>query len=117
MVLGAGSVAFGIWAIARPERFARFMGSNPAMGRYTGLRDLLIGAAMLVRPGPATFLARAAADSWDAGTVSRSKVSRGAAAFGGWALLGALASAWGRGRQSSDAPRLSPSSRTREVYP
>lgn len=97
VVLGLGSMAFGIWAVARPDDFASYMGSDPSMGRLTGVRDLVIGAAILARPGPATFVARAAADSWDAATVSKPHISRGAAAFGAWALAAAgTAAAAGR---------------------
>ena len=91
VVLGAGSIAFGVWALARPAAFASFMGSDPAMGRLTGVRDLAIGSAIVGHPARSTFLARALADAWDAGTVSKPKVAVGAAAFSLWAISAAFA--------------------------
>ena len=60
------------------------------MGRLTGLRDLAIGTAIVGRPGPSTFVLRALADAWDAGTVSKRKIALGAAAFSLWAITAAV---------------------------
>lgn len=85
IVLGVGSLAFGAWAVARPAAFAAFMGSDPAMGRMTGVRDLVIGSAILRRRDPTAFAMRALADVWDASTVRRSRVATGALGFSLWA--------------------------------
>lgn len=102
-VLGAGSVAFGVWALARPQAFASFMGSDPSTGRLTGVRDLVIGSAMISRQDRGAFLVRALADAWDAGTVSKSNVSTGAAAFALWAATAALACRTGQPHQGGAA--------------
>lgn len=84
-ILGWGSIAFAVWALADPRSFARFMGSNPETARLTGLRDLAIGSALARQPHRGFFLLRASADAWDAATVANPNVACGAAFFSAWA--------------------------------
>ena len=99
-ILGTGSVAFAAWALLSPRTFASFMGSDPERARLTGTRDLLIGVALLAMPDPMAFSARALADTWDASTVKRPNVARGAAMFACWAAAAALAQAQTSGHHS-----------------
>ena len=89
-VLGWGSIAFAGWALAKPDQFARFMGTDPANARLTGVRDLVIGWALIGRADRWAFAARASADAWDAATVAKPDIARGAACFGLWAATAAL---------------------------
>jgi len=92
-VLGIGSIGFAAWALADPRGFAAFMGTDPAWARLTGARDLAIGTALLARGDGLAFGLRAAADAWDASTVAKPPVARGAATFCAWAAAAALAPA------------------------
>lgn len=92
IVLGAGSIGFGAWAVVAPRAFASFMGSDPDWARLTGVRDLVIGAALCSgRDVQHALAARATADAWDAATVRERSVAAGAAAFSVWALTAAAA--------------------------
>jgi hypothetical protein len=91
-ILGVGSLAFAVWALAAPRPFAAFMGVPPRWGRWLGARDLLIGSAILLRPGTPTFAMRALADASDAATAGKPRVAAGAAGFCLWAVTAALAS-------------------------
>lgn len=64
--LGAGSLGFAAWALARPESFARVTGLSLASARRLGARELVVGTALLARGGPGAYALRAAADAWDA---------------------------------------------------
>lgn len=90
-VLGWGSIGFAIWALTSPRSFARFMGTAPETARLTGARDLAIGSALVLRPHRWAFLLRASADAWDAATVAKPNIARGAALFSAWAAAAALA--------------------------
>lgn len=89
-ILGGGSIGFAIWALVSPRAFAAFMGTDPSFARLTGARDLAIGSALLLRGDRLAFALRAAADAWDASTVGKPPVARGAAAFCAWASSAAL---------------------------
>jgi hypothetical protein len=89
-VLGWGSIAFAGWALAQPRGFAHFMGTDPATARLTGMRDLAIGGALIARGDRWAFVARASADAWDAATVAKPNIARGAAGFCLWAATAAL---------------------------
>ena len=89
VVLGWGSIAFAGWALVNPRGFAGFMGTAPATARLTGVRDLAIGSALALWPDRWAFLLRASADAWDASTVAKPNVGRGAALFSAWATAAA----------------------------
>ena len=88
-VLGWGSIAFAAWALVNPRSFAGFMGTAPATARLTGVRDLAIGSALVLWSARWAFLLRASADAWDASTVAKPNVARGAALFSAWATAAA----------------------------
>ena len=90
-VLGWGSIGFAAWALLSPRSFAGFMGTSPETARLTGVRDLAIGSALVRRPDRWAFVLRASADAWDAATVAKPNVARGAALFSAWAVAAALA--------------------------
>jgi len=99
-LLTAGSLAFGAWGLINPRGMARAAGDRPRAASWMGVRDTLVGAALMRYGGPVPLLARAAADAGDAFRLRRKSpgVAAGALVF---ALLGvatALAGMKGRRR-------------------
>jgi len=65
-VLGWGSVAIGIWGLVHPKSLTRLLGDDPELGRCLGVRDALVGLALLKVPGPLPLGLRLASDLHDA---------------------------------------------------
>jgi hypothetical protein len=95
LLLGVGSLFFAVWGLADPDGLARAMGDDPENARALGVRDGLIGAALLASRGPAPLTARIAADVADAVRLRSSspKVAAGAAAFAAWGVAALALSA------------------------
>src|SRR6185295_1893461 len=51
-LLGWGSVAIGAWGLVHPKSLTALMGDDPALGRPLGLRDAVVGVALLKYAGP-----------------------------------------------------------------
>lgn len=94
-VLGYGSLLFGAWGLIHPESLTRLMGDDPAIGRWLGVRDALVGAALLRFNSPAPFVARVVSDVSDAVRLQETSpgVAFGALGFAAWAAAAALATA------------------------
>jgi hypothetical protein len=92
--VGLVSLGFGLALLAAPSRTAKSfgMGERPNLGRYLGVRDLILAAGLLRSENPAPWLrARAVADATDAAHLA------GGAAFGafprGRAMFGVASAA------------------------
>lgn len=84
--VGLYTVGLGAAFAALPARMSRFfgMGDRPGLARYFGVRDLVLGGALLDprRPGP-WLLVRGLADAGDAGILAWGLLSR---RYGGRAM-------------------------------
>jgi threonine dehydrogenase-like Zn-dependent dehydrogenase len=94
--LGAGSLGFAAWALARPASFARVTGLPVSTARRLGARELLVGTALLARGGPGSYAMRAAADVWDAVHMPGRGHAASSAAAATWALVAATLAARAR---------------------
>jgi hypothetical protein len=92
VLLSAGSLGFGAWGLLQPRGLARAMGDRPDIAPWIGVRDSLIGAALIRYPGPLPLLARVAADASDAVRLRRRSPGVAATALG-LVVWGALAAA------------------------
>jgi len=95
-VLGAGSLGFAAWGLLAPESLGRYMGLSPTAGRLIGARELVVGSALLARPGPGSLALRVAADASDTAltaTHDKPGIAVGSASFGALALATAVAAA------------------------
>jgi hypothetical protein len=93
-VLGVGSLGFAAWGLLAPASLGRYMGLSPTAGRWIGARELVVGSAMLARPGPVTLAMRTASDAMDTAltaTHGKRGVATGSASFGALALGTAIA--------------------------
>jgi hypothetical protein len=99
-LLTVGSLAFGAWGLLNPRGLGRAVGDRSRTASWMGVRDALVGAALMRYSGPVPLLARAAADVGDAVRLRRRSPGVAAAALG-FAVLGtatAVAGMKGRGR-------------------
>lgn len=92
--IGIVSLGFGLALVAAPARTVRAfgMGERPNLGRFLGVRDLILAAGLLRDENPAPWLrARAVSDAADAALLA------GGAASGafprGRAMLGVTVAA------------------------
>jgi hypothetical protein len=86
-LLGWGSLAFGAWGLIHPRSLTGVMGDDPELGRLLGLRDAIVGVALIEGSGPLPLAMRAASDLHDAVRLRQQSP---------WVALGALAiTAWG----------------------
>ncbi len=98
-VVGWVSLGLGTALVAAPARTVKQlgMGERPNLGRFLGVRDLVLGAGLLHGESEATWLrARGIADALDAvlilggaslGAFSRSRAPVGLATATGFAVL------------------------------
>ena len=61
-----GSLAFGIWGLIHPKSLTGLLGDDPGLGRPLGLRDAVVGVALLKFDGPLPLAMRIASDLHDA---------------------------------------------------
>lgn len=95
-VLGAGSLGFAAWGLLAPASLGRYMGLSATAGRWIGARELVVGSALLARPGPVPLALRAASDAMDTAltaTHGKRGVATGSASFGAMAVATALSAA------------------------
>lgn len=93
-LMGVGSLGFAAWGLLAPTSLGRNMGLTPSAGRWIGARELVVGSALLARPGPVPLAMRAASDAMDTvltATHGKRGVSAGSASFGALALGTAIA--------------------------
>lgn len=92
-LMGAGSLFFAVWGLARPTTLARRMGIRSSGARQVGVREAVIGTLLVVRPGPTSLGGRALADLSDSvQTWSHDKrVAAGSIAFATTAVSLAVA--------------------------
>ena len=64
-LLAAGSLCFAGWGLFRPRSLASRMGIDETAGRQVGVRETIIGGALLLQPGAVTLSARLVADVAD----------------------------------------------------
>ena len=64
-LLGWGSLAFGAWGLIDPNSLTGLMGDDPELGRLLGVRDAVVGLALL-RSAPLGLSLRLASDLHDA---------------------------------------------------
>jgi hypothetical protein len=85
-ILGIGSLVFGAWGLVHPRSLTDLMGDDPGVGRLLGLRDTLVGVALLMYNDPGPLIARMLSDMSDAVRLrDRSPaVAAGALAFAAW---------------------------------
>jgi hypothetical protein len=91
-LLCLGSLAFGAWGLVNPRSLARAAGDDEGIAPWLGVRDALVGVALLKFAGPLPLLARAASDATDAVRLRRKSpgVAAVAAAFAVWSALAAV---------------------------
>jgi hypothetical protein len=87
--VGLVSLGVGLALLAAPARTAKSfgMGKRPTLGRFLGVRDLILAAGLLLSENPAPWLrARAVSDAVDAALLAGGAVfgafPRGRAMFG-----------------------------------
>ena len=86
-LLTAGSLAFGAWGLINPRGLARAAGDRTGTASLMGVRDTLVGAALMRYGGPVPLLVRAVADAGDAIRLRRRSPGVAAAALA-FAVLG-----------------------------
>jgi hypothetical protein len=85
-LLGGGSLVFGVWGLIHPESLTGVMGDDAQLGRRLGIRDTVIGVALLKGAGPVAVSMRCASDLHDAIRLRERSpiVALGAAAIAVW---------------------------------
>ena len=94
-LLAMGSLAFGTWGLIHPKSLTGLLGDDPELGRLLGLRDAIVGVALLEFAGPFPLAMRMASDLHDAVRLRERSpmVALGAAAIALWgaaAVAGSL---------------------------
>lgn len=97
-LLTAGSLGFGLWGLVDPKGLARAAGDTRGTASAMGVRDTLVGTALMRYGGPVPLLTRAVADISDAIRLRHRspRVAAGALAFAVLAVVTAAASMKGR---------------------
>lgn len=105
-LLGIGSLLFGAWGLVHPRSLTELMGDDPGLGRQLGLRDAVVGVALLRGGGSMPLAMRCASDVHDAIRLRKRSpvVAVGAAAIAVWGAA-ALAASVRRQRRVSDGHR------------
>ena len=90
-----GSLAFGTWGLIHPKSLTGLLGDDPELGRLLGLRDAVVGVALLRFAGPLPLALRMASDLHDAVRLRERSpvVALGAATIALWgaaAVAGSL---------------------------
>ena len=85
-LLGWGSIVLGVWGIIDPKSLTGMLGDDPDIGRTLGVRDAVVGLALLGMTGPTPVVLRLASDVHDAVRLRQRSpmVALGAAAFALW---------------------------------
>ena len=85
-LLGIGSVVFGAWGLIHPKSLTDLLGDDPRMGRPLGVRDAVVGVALLASGGPVSLGMRFASDLHDTIRLRQRSpmVAMGAAAIAIW---------------------------------
>jgi hypothetical protein len=93
LALGYGSLGFGALSFLSPRGLARAMGDSPSVVPALGVRDAIIGTALVRSGGRAALTARLISDLTDAIRLAKRNrvVAVGALVFALWAAA-ALAS-------------------------
>jgi hypothetical protein len=101
-LLAVGSLVFGAWGVIHPRSLTRLMGDDPQLGRQLGLRDIVVGVALLRDGGPIPLGIRVASDTHDAIRLRERSplVALGAAAIAVWGAATLVASVRDRRRVS-----------------
>src|SRR5688572_5681035 len=94
-LLALGSLAFGTWGLIHPKSLTGLLGDDPELGRFLGMRDAVVGVALLKFAGPLPLAIRMACDLHDAVRLRERSpvVALGAAAIAVWgaaAVAGSL---------------------------
>jgi hypothetical protein len=85
-LLAWGSLAFGAWGLIHPKSLTGLMGDDPEFGRLLGVRDAVVGVALLAGSGPTPLIMRLASDLHDAIRLRRRSpmAAAGAAVVACW---------------------------------
>ena len=85
-LMAMGSLAFGAWGLIHPKSLTGLLGDDPELGRLLGMRDAVVGVALLKFAGPWPLALRMASDLHDASRLRERSpvVALGAAAIALW---------------------------------